>query len=76
MELSDGCIRNVYMQGWITMDHYEVYNEFRANVPERDLTELETALCRRMRKSLCGDRHAPGAVCRASTSCRRTRPAS
>ena len=59
MELSDGCIRNVYMRGWITMDHYEVYNDFVANVSEQDLSELETALGRRMHKSLCGDRHAP-----------------
>ena len=59
MELSDGCIRTVYMQGWITMDHYEVYNDFLANVPEQDLTELETALGRRVRQSLCGDRRAP-----------------
>ena len=24
IERSDGCIRTVYMQGWMTMDHYEV----------------------------------------------------
>ena len=58
MELSDGCIRNVYMQGWITTDNYEVCNDFLANAPEQNLTELETALGRRVRKSLCGDRHA------------------
>ena len=33
MERSDGCIRNVHMQGWMTMDHYEVYSDFLANVP-------------------------------------------
>ena len=59
MERSDGCIRNVYMQGWMTMDHYEVYSDFLANVPEQDLRQLETALGRRVRGSLCSDRHAP-----------------
>ena len=59
MERSDGCVRNVYMQGWMTMDHYEVYSDFLANVPEQHLRELETALGRRVRQSLCSDRHAP-----------------
>ena len=59
MERSDGCIRNVYMQGWMTMDRQEVYSDFLANVPEQDLRELETALGRRVRQSLRSDRHAP-----------------
>ena len=59
IERSDGYIRTVYMQGWMTMDHYEVYSDFLANVPEQDLRQLETALGRRVRGSLCSDRHAP-----------------
>ena len=41
------------------MDHYEVYSDFLANVPEQDLRELEIALGRRVRGSLCSARHAP-----------------
>ena len=59
IERSDGYIRTVYMQGWMTMDHYELYSDFLANVPEQDLRELETALNHRVRGSLCSDRHAP-----------------
>ena len=59
IERSDGYIRTVYMQGWMTMDHYVVYSDFLANVPEQDLRQLETALGRRVRGSLCSDRHAP-----------------
>ena len=46
MERSDGYIRNVYMQGWMTMDHYEVYSDFLANVHEQHLRELEPGLGR------------------------------
>ena len=41
------------------MDHYEVYSDFLASVPEQDLRQLETALGHRVRGSLCSDRHAP-----------------
>ena len=75
MERSDGCIRNVYMQGWMTMGHYEVYSDFLANVPEEHLRELETALGRRVRESLCSDRCPESWTTPASSRATSTRTA-
>ena len=59
MALIEGRIRNVYMQGWLSVDIHQVYNDFLATTPEQDLRELVPMLGRPVRKTQCSDRHAP-----------------
>ena len=59
MQLSDGRIRNVYMQGRMSLDLHEIYNDFIASTPEQDVRQLVPVLGRPVRKTLCSDRHAP-----------------